>query len=623
MRHPTRKSLLVLLTLFLGLVPSLASAAETVPSPSSSLQGDWRGIDVWADGSAGGLFTLLGRGDGVDRLAETLAHRVAAFEAITGLQGPVEPLVILWLQDEATAEEFGGASGWVRQLESTGSDAALGGDVWITIGSAGELAPKLASALDQHLVLAQTRGLPAFLQIALLDLLSAARVEPGPRGDGGERVVVEPIDEYVEVLDDLDEWDSLISAAVTPWSQLAPALQQRLRPQGWAFMHYLLLEHENGSEVLHEALDSTRLGAVFPAALQAALIRPPDKLQTKVVRPYALDQLATSGPKIELPRSERLVFTAGLDRILVEFGRLQQLRERPGDASALFEQAEAMGGSSAGRAAAGLAYQARQRGDHAAAVLSFARAAAADPVSAHWLREQARSILDRTAGEPDDASTANAIELLRASLDLDPRLAETWTQLAVAYRRPKAEDADWLEWTETKYERAPEERKGHVAVPLYALYEAAGRTGDAARLSDRHPELRQLPTFTESGGEIVRVGGSVEGGVIDAEGAIQLMKEGRYAEALAAFEALRARSQGVETWNEELERQIEDLRRVVAHNRFTEAYNEAARLFNEGRYRDAANLLDPVVNEVQDEARRARGEKLLAQSLEWAEKHGQ
>ena len=66
---------------------------------------------------------------------------------------------------------------------------------------------------------------------------------------------------------------------------------------------------------------------------------------------------------------------------------------------------------------------------------AFGRAAAADPVSAHWPREQARAILDQTSGEPDDAATDEAMALLRRSAELDSRASETWTQLAVAFAR--------------------------------------------------------------------------------------------------------------------------------------------------------------------------------------------
>lgn len=622
------KAVLAIVMLLVALLSAVCLSAQTPP------QDGWKGVDLWVGGSAddlsakwpGAMVTVLGRGPdgGVRSLAKSVAGRAAAFDALVGLRGPMRPLLILWIEDGEVATEYGGAGGWVRQLELTDPDAdALGGDVWVVAGDAESLGPKVAQAVDRLQVSRRGLGLPDFLQVALLDLLSTVTVESPAADSSTTTARVGLIDAYLKALEDMKDWQSFVGASLTPWASIPTEMRTALRPQGWAFLHYFLLERENGAAELQQALAISRAGAVFPAALQEVLVRPPDKLVEKVVRPYARKgDLERVDATWALALPELWPFEPEFDRVLVELGRVQDLRDRPDDARALFTRAESLAGTSAARAAAGLAFDARRRENHEMAAEAFGRAAAADPVNAHWPREQARSILARTGGEPDDASTDRAIALLRTSLDLDPTLSETWTQLGVAFKRRTTLGADDAEWVEAKYRSAPEERQGDVAVALYAVYESQGRRRDAESLAQRHTELLQLPIFYDSGAVAMP---EVQAGntPISVEGAMELMRQERYEEALTAFEALRVRSQGSGTWSAGLEEQIESLRTVVAHNRFVAAYNQAAELFNERRFRDAANVLEPVVGDVRDEARREKGEKLLAQSLEWADKTGQ
>ncbi|MDA8020670.1 MAG: hypothetical protein MPN21_24795 [Thermoanaerobaculia bacterium] len=613
------------------LVAWMATAATLLAddSPTPPLDG-WQGADVWLGNAersselpSGAMVTLIGRGveDGVRSVADAIAGRIAIFDAVVGLEGPVDPVTILWVEDESIAQEFGGAAGWVRRLTSNDSDDdALGGEIWIVTGDAGRLESDLVEAVDRHQVLTRAAGLPGLLQASLLDLLSAttwSQSHPHPT------VTVGSIESYLETLRGLREWDSLAVATATPWSSTPSETRTLLRPQGWAFLHYFLLARESGRQQLQETLEITRRGAVFPAALQEAIIRPPDKLMKKVVRPYAvkgdLEAMHWSRP-VTLPEVWR--FQPQSDRILVEFGRLQRLRDRHPAAETLFARAEALDGPSKGGAAAGVAFAAVRRGDHKSAEEAFGRAASAEAIEARWPREQARAILEHHAGEPDEASTRHVVELLRTSLDLDSRPREAWTELAVAVQRRSAVDAEWIDWAQSKYGMATEARQGEVAIALYALYEKAGRQQDAEGLAELHPEVRALPVFWDRGATEMAEA-TVIGDAVTIEGAMELMRLRRYEEALAALEILRAHTQANDSWTTELGKQIAELRRVVAHNRFVDAYNEAARLFNEGQYREATEVLEPVLGDVQDPERRARGEKLMTQSLEWAEKSGQ
>lgn len=331
----------ILLALWIGCAAPLAAESSSEGGGASAVfppEGEWRAVEFWVGGDArdpearwpGAPFALVGLGEdgGVERLAQCVQTRVAAFDAVTGLDGPLDPLVILWIEDESAARPFGAAAGWIRRLEP--DDGARGGrdgrQVWILTGPAAGLEDDLAEAVDRHLVSTRAAGLPGFLQAALLDLLAQARVETGP--EGKVRVGLDAA--HVDALRGLEGWDSFVGVSLTPWREMPPEARDAVRPQGWAFLHYFLLERSRGRAQLQEALDITRDGALFPAALQEAMIRPPDKLVQKVVRPYAQTRLVRGAPPHEIPVAlpAATPFEPPRSRVLRDVARLQELRDR-------------------------------------------------------------------------------------------------------------------------------------------------------------------------------------------------------------------------------------------------------------------------------------------------------
>lgn len=210
-----------------------------------------------------------------------------------------------------------------------------------------------------------------------------------------------------------------------------------------------------------------------------------------------------------------------------------------------------------------------------------------------WLERAARAAPDdflvqyhyglaRLELAPDRAALSQAAEAFRRAVALRPDFGDAWARLGYALSFESPLSAEALRAFETAHRLRPWDTS--TAYNLMLIRVRNGQPKEAEELIDRVIAVEGGPAEAERARAVwieelrVAVERQLEQG--DLEGALPLLEE------------ITAKAAGPQ--REALQGRLDEVREVLAYNRFGERYDEAVRLAEDGKWDQAAQLLEDL-----------------------------
>ncbi len=355
----------------------------------------------------------------------------------------------------------------------------------------------------------------------------------------------------------------------------------RFYAQAWAMAHYLLLGAEDRRGQVARFVDLLARGTAEDDAFDDAF-GDPDTLREELAR-YLERRIL---PSLQVPVTVTLqddVRGRALSaaETWTRLGELLavQLPPRP-EADDHFRAALAHDPAH-GPALSGLAGLAEGRADWSAATELHRRAAASAPSDAHVRFRSGAYLLER-----GDAAV-DAIDHLRAAVEIEPGLGPAWTHLAAALELVGGDPAQALRVARAAAERMPSDRDSLAR--LVRLEVRAGPAG-RAEAAVREAALRDPADRRRLASTLVAT---------LANEAAEALVDDRIEVAERLLD--RAEAWVAAVHDPRLARRLEELRATIRSARLVDRYLEAVRLAVAGQRADAVRILDEVLASKPDE----------------------
>lgn len=378
--------------------------------------------------------------------------------------------------------------------------------------------------------------------------------------------------------------------------------------QCWVAVHYLLTADPERRKQTFTFIAQLMNGAPQDAAFERAFKTTYDGMQhelTSYIREFTFGYL-----RFDLPRAageEARVEPMAYADVLYRLGDLLSNQFDPRPEAAEYFHAALRETPRHALALAGLGQVEERRGQHAAALEHYRKAAALDPDDFLIQYRYADSLLQGGGG----AQAAEARKALERSVAANADFAPAWAKLAYAYTFDDKPSPQAIAAAETAYRLLPSEKA--VANNLLLLYTKAGLREPAKALVDRF--FVQQATATELAQARSQLA------YLDLEAAYDLLRDGQTEAARKIYDDLKAVSAGGLVSPRSTE-QIRRLGQDVERRQLGDRYNEAVERYNAGDFAATRDLLQDVLAKSQDTGLTAQARKLSEAALRQLEGGG-